>query len=98
MKLVKSAVIVAVFALAPFVALAEEAKAPASQPGGCCKKACPAEKPGCDVKAAADKSACCKKDGDKAACKSDGACKKEEKKAEAGSRCKAKDKQTAAAN
>jgi hypothetical protein len=83
MNLVKSAVVVAVFALAPFVALADECKAPSSQPDGCkkvCpadadKACCPAEKSGC---AKADG---CKKDAAKAGCKVDGACKKEAAKA-----------------
>jgi hypothetical protein len=79
MKLVKSAVILAVFALAPFVALAEEAKAPAN-PSKCpyvkAQQAAGDQVQGCcPAKAAevADKSGCCAKDGDKAACSKDAA-------------------------
>jgi hypothetical protein len=83
MKLIKSAVIVAVFALAPFMALAEEAKAPASQPK--CpylksKQAAGEQVQGCcpSKAAAADKSGCPMKDGDKTACNKDtAACNKD---------------------
>jgi hypothetical protein len=85
MNMVKTAVIVAVFVLAPCLALSQEQKAPASQPkcpylkaqavtGDQAKSCCPAKAD------AADKSGCAMNTGDKAACKVGDTCKKDAEK------------------